>query len=337
MPYFPKVRRFLVGFLCLAFCAPLSWADTPASKKKQDASKQNATKQDAKQEASKAEPKKFIRVKRDAQDEPLTLETSVARYVSKDGVTVDLISAVHVGDLPYYEKLNKQFEQYDALLYELVAPKGTIIPKGGKEKADNPIAMLQQFLKIVLELEGQLEHVDYTKKNFVHADMSPDEIAASIKARGDDTKTILLGILTDLIRQKNLMDQKAKKPSKAAEKLDLGTLLLDPNIGSLLKAILAEQFEDSQSMNGVFGETLTTLLITDRNKAAVKVLKEEIGKGKKKIGIFYGAGHMTDLEKHLTEDLGFKHDSTQWLTAWDIKAKKKDGNNLEEIMKLLNR
>ena len=64
------------------------------------------------------------------------LETSITRYELKnaDGktVTVDLIGAVHVGEKEYYEALNKRFEQYDSMLYELVAPEGTVIPKGGR-------------------------------------------------------------------------------------------------------------------------------------------------------------------------------------------------------------
>ena len=47
-----------------------------------------------------------------------------------------------------------------------------------------------------------------------------------------------------------------------------------------------------------------TVLITERNKACFKVLDKEIADGKKNLGIFYGAGHMTDMEKRLT-DLGF--------------------------------
>ena len=39
-------------------------------------------------------------------------------------VTVDLIGAVHIGDVAYYAAAQRRFEQYDALLYELVAPKG---------------------------------------------------------------------------------------------------------------------------------------------------------------------------------------------------------------------
>src|SRR5262245_36116594 len=71
----------------------------------------------------KASPAKFIRIQRDAKNEPVALETAIVSYKAASGegdLVVDLISVVHVGDRGYYQKLNKHFEQYDALLYELV-------------------------------------------------------------------------------------------------------------------------------------------------------------------------------------------------------------------------
>ena len=40
--------------------------------------------------------------------------------------------------------------------------------------------------------------------------------------------------------------------------------------------------------------------------------------GKKKIAIFYGAGHMTDIEKHLEADFHLERSADQWLTAWKL-------------------
>ena len=37
----------------------------------------------------------------------------------KTGARVDLVGAVHIGDQAYYEKLNRQFKKYDAVLYEM--------------------------------------------------------------------------------------------------------------------------------------------------------------------------------------------------------------------------
>lgn len=54
-----------------------------------------------------------------------TLDTAVVTFKAKDGATVDLIAAIHIGDSEYYEELNSRFKDYDVVLYELIAPEGT--------------------------------------------------------------------------------------------------------------------------------------------------------------------------------------------------------------------
>jgi hypothetical protein len=276
----------------------------------------------------KTAPAKFVRVQRDAQEQAAALETAIVRYVPASGegdLVVDLVGVVHVGDRPYYEKLNKLMEQYDVLLYELVAPPGTRIPKGGRQQADNPIAMLQHLMKSVLKLESQTEHIDYTRKNFVHADLSPDQMAEAIRNRGEDGFTLFLKVAADLMQQQNLqeMRRRANPLLKEEADLDLLTLFLDPEGSLKLKRMLAGQLEAMGGEDAGLGKTLTTILVTDRNQAALKVFQKELAKGRKKIGIFYGAAHMPDFEKRLRDEFGLKKQSEQWLTAWDLRPKKK--------------
>jgi hypothetical protein len=64
-----------------------------------------------------------------------------------------------------------------------------------------------------------------------------------------------------------------------------------------------------------------SVLISDRNEAALKVLRKEIAAGKKRLAIFYGAGHLADMDKHLRQDFGLKPVEITWLTAWDLQPK----------------
>ncbi len=75
-----------------------------------------------------------------------------------------------------------------------------------------------------------------------------------------------------------------------------------------------------QAIEGPDGSTL----IGQRNKKALSVLKRELVAGKKRIGIFYGAGHMPDMAARLKKDFGLEPDrsSIKWLTAWDMGKKK---------------
>ena len=188
---------------------------------------------------------------------------------------------------------------------------------------------------MVLDLESQTEQIDYTKKNFVHADLSPKEMAEAIRQRGDDGLTLFLGITADLLRRQNLQEQKNQDaPAKKEAEMDWSAMLLDPEGPAQLKRLLAEQFEELESPTGGLGQTLNTILISDRNKAALKVFQKELAKGRKKIGIFYGAAHMPDFEKRLKADFGLKRASDQWLTAWDLQ-KKSSGPDVLDLLKLL--
>ena len=66
------------------------------------------------------------------------------------------------------------------------------------------------------------------------------------------------------------------------------------------------------------GESLNQLLIVDRNAEAMRGLQKQIVAGRKKIGIFYGAAHLPDMEKHLIRDFGFVRSDIDWLPAWDL-------------------
>jgi hypothetical protein len=63
-------------------------------------------------------------------------------------------------------------------------------------------------------------------------------------------------------------------------------------------------------------------IIEHRNAKAMEVLKREIDAGKTRLSIFYGAGHLPDMQKRLLEDFQLKRAGRTWLTAWDLEIKK---------------
>jgi hypothetical protein len=101
--------------------------------------------------------------------------------------------------------------------------------------------------------------------------------------------------------------------------LDLIMALFDKNRAIQMKRFMADQME---SMDGVMlaleGPKGSTL-ISARNQAALKVLADQIKSGKKTLAIFYGAGHLSDMEKHLIADFGLKRADERWLEAWNLR------------------
>ena len=255
-----------------------------------------------------AQEPRFIRLK-EQKGQVTALEVAVTRYANKDKtVTVDLVGVVHIGDRAYYKKLNDRFEQYDAVLYELVAPPGTQVAKKGK--SDSPFALVHTLISTLLDLDSQLACIDYRRKNFVHADLSFEAMTEAAHERGDDGLTLGLSLLADVLRQQNLAAR--KKEARPAPDVDLVEALANPN---LLKRELAKQLAGGADL----GQTLQTLLVADRNKEACRVLTRQLVDGKKKVAIFYGAAHMPDFDRRLRDEFGLARQGQEWLTAWDLR------------------
>ncbi len=267
-----------------------------------------------------ADSQSYIRVQRDSHGTPTSLETAIVRFVPQGndhpGLQVDLVGAIHVADKSYYEALNKRFENYDVVLYELVAPEGTKIPKGGGDRDRTALSSVQNALTDVLDLEYQLAGVDYTKKNFVHADLSPEQFAKTMAARGESIWSIFMRMMAAG------MAQQTANPNQNGD-FDIMMALFDRDRALKLKRIVAEQFADVDTFMAAFNGPEGSTLITERNKAALTELKHQIAAGRKKIAIFYGGGHMSDMQQRLIADFHMKPTSTVWLEAWNLHDKKK--------------
>jgi hypothetical protein len=261
-----------------------------------------------------AQPPAFMRVKEEG-GKVVALEIAVTRYANKEkNLAIDLVGVVHIGDRAYYQKLSKRLAEYDVVLYELVAPPGTKVPKGGKK--DSTSGLLTQLMSTVLGLDSQLACIDYHQKNFVHADLSFETMMDAARERGDDGLTLGLSLVADILRKQNL-DGRKKESAQPEKEFDLVEALANPN---LLKRDLARQMVAGADL----GPTLQTLLVADRNKKACQVLTKQIVDGKKKIAIFYGAAHMPDFDKRMREEFGLERQGQEWLTAWDLRDGKAD-------------
>lgn len=267
----------------------------------------------------------FLRLSRDDAREPLSLDTSIVEYLEPAAVAaqagrrrplqVDLVAAVHVGSGAYYETLDRLFKHYDAVLYELVAPENARVPRPGRKPA-GAIGSAQQGLTKLLGLEFQLEAIDYTAPNFVHADLSPKEFDAAMAKRGESWWSMFMKLMQESMARANT----SKAPAADIGMGDLFGILFGSGREVRLRRIMAEQFTDMDVLTAAFGGEDGSTLITDRNVAAIDVLRDQIARGRRRIAIFYGAAHMDDFDRRLREDFGLQPGETIWLEAWDLRA-----------------
>src|SRR2546423_4273703 len=168
----------------------LSRVAVPALRAAPEAPERAAVNAPGKAAEQSIEPKKFMRFVDDGHSGG-KFETAVVTYRNKDGATVRLIGAIHIGEKSYYDSLNKTFQSDDAVLYEMVKPKDAGTPEPG-QKSDNPINQLQHMMKDVLELDFQLDDIDYSKPNFVHADMDAETFKRMQEERGETFQELII-------------------------------------------------------------------------------------------------------------------------------------------------
>jgi hypothetical protein len=90
----------------------------------------------------------------------------------------------------------KTFQGYDSLLYEMVKPKDAPVPGAGA-RSESMVSAFQRMLKEFLELEFQLDAIDYTAKNFVHADLDAETFEKMQAERGENIFTLMLRQMLD--------------------------------------------------------------------------------------------------------------------------------------------
>jgi hypothetical protein len=264
-------------------------------------------------------PHSPIRCVRDNKSQLTSMDTAVTRLRHpKKGWHVDLVGVVHVGPEAYYKKLNSQFKRYDAVLYELIAENdgGRPIPlphsQGG---TDNPLGMVQNGLGSLLGLDFQLNHIDYTPKNFVHADITPEQFRKSMKDKGESFSQILMRSL----QQGGIDSPEAERELAEANLMKAVLQGPSPKDQIHMRRAMALLFAKPEQMTELLEGPGGGTLLTTRNQRAVSVLKQQVAQGSRNVAIFYGAAHMLDLEKRLRQDLGLEYVKQTWVPAWDLR------------------
>jgi hypothetical protein len=258
-------------------------------------------------EQAPAAPTDFIRfVEAESGD---SLQTALAAYRRADGAHVDLVGAVHIADRAYYEQLNRRFTGYEAVLYEMVGgPHPAARRESGSDTRLDWLGRLQASLRKALELEGQLECVDYSAPNFVHADMTTD---AFFQSQEDKKETFLSLWLKAVQAQQAAGDR--PKPGL----LNLLRILMSGDSTTEMKRLIGREFDAIEPVLAGVEAGDGTTIIGERNRHALAVLQRELAAGRKRLAIFYGAAHLPDMETRLL-DLGFRRERVEYLKAWQL-------------------
>jgi hypothetical protein len=280
------------------------------------------------------------------------LQVAVRKLVPTNGVgpVIWLTGASHIGETNYYALLQKHLDAQALVLFEGIhagrkgdatnqatLPKPTTssppAPKKEPAAAPEPAAKagertsLQKDLAESLGLVFQLEAINYARANFRNSDLSVQELR-ELMDKDDEPPA------PDSPKEKR-KNEGFETLLKAMEGNSLfGTLLKagfkliggNPKLQAMTKLALIE------ALGGIRGDLsrmkslpedmqrLMEVLIQTRNNAVLKDLRAELKRSvpPQSISVFYGAGHMDDLERRVRREFGYRAESDLWLPAFTV-------------------
>jgi hypothetical protein len=314
----PRLRLSLAALFCLCFLAPVKAADANNAGLALAPTTQPVGQGDV----------KFLRFIDDGHGGG-RLETAIVTYRNDAGQTVRLVGAVHIGEKAYYQGLNDTFRRDDAVLYELVKPKDMVGAPQPNQPSHSAIGQFQHFLKDSLNLDFQLDDIDYSRPNFVHADLDAETFEKMQEERGESMFTLML---------RSMMDAMSKGDAAGGVgDVDLADelikMLCRPDSERQLKLLLARHMQDAEQMMSGLEGPKGSVILTERNKAALKVLADTLAKGKKNISVFYGAAHMPKMAETMTTEMGFRPVAVEYRTAWDLAIRADQPSVLEQFLR----
>ncbi|CAM6124292.1 unnamed protein product [Calypogeia fissa] len=213
------------------------------------------------------------------------------------------------------------------------------------------IGTIQKLMASILTLDFQLNCMDYRRENWYHADLDFETFQSLQLERGetffsfarDLTEISTKTIMRNLNRDEDLEPWRSKllwvsrvfpmplvglliievvcAPSNAPlAKSPEMKALLEFDIGSALKVFLAKQISTDLT-SGASSLVENSVIIGERNRVAMDELHQALHEGCRKIAVFYGSGHLPDMDARLRREFGLYPADIQWRTAWSIKRR----------------
>ena len=244
------------------------------------------------------------------------LQTAIVSFENDAGVQLNLVAAVHLGEEEYYAALNDFFTTQDVVLYELVAEPDQVPVRGAGNTSTSLIGFIQQAMAGFLNVGFQLEEIDYSRPNFLHADLTPSQLDALMAGKNENFFTMFLNLAMAQMAQQNASPD---EPLSSFTMLSLMSALNAEDQNNALKFLFAEELGRSGGL--IVGEELEQglTILGDRNKAALRVFSEALqNPGFRRVSIFYGAAHMPGIEREITATMGFSRVDLRWQQAWII-------------------
>jgi len=256
------------------------------------------------------------------------LQIAARRFVPArgKGPAIWLTGVSHIGESNYFARLQKHLEAQTLVLFEgisdrSVGPADTSHGPNSAGSGDSAperkgkLSSLQLSMADSLGLAFQLEAIDYTRPNFRNSDLSVQQLRELVAETGAGAS---FESLLNLMEGGSWLD--------AILQMVLRFLGTNPKFQGLSKLALMETIGqirgDPSELRGLPPQLkqLLEVLIARRNAKVIADLKEQIQRvgRRSSIAVFYGTGHMPDMEQRLRRELGYRPAEQLWFTAFSV-------------------
>lgn len=202
--------------------------------------------------------------------------------------------------------------------------------KGAAKKSGAKDPGLQAKMADALGLTFQLEAMDSSKSNWRSSDMSVDQLQARFEAAGVEGNQLF-----KMLDGSSFMGQVAS--------MLLGLVKSSPQLAATVKLTMVDLLGSGDDAIGNAGpagmKKMMEVILKDRNDVVLKDLRSVIDdEHRKDVAVFYGAGHLTDMEAKLKSDFGYTFEGEQWLEAISVDPKAagmtpEQAKKMREVMK----
>ncbi len=260
------------------------------------------------------------------------------------GPAVWLAGVMHIGEPEYYQRLQTFLDSQTVVLFEGIntgshprhvgdaaAPSGPPVKPPPAKDGGKAGYSMQSTLAQSLGLVFQLEAIDYDRTNFLNSDLSVAQIQ-KIMSEGEPAEAPGAGKGGGASSSFDSLLQIMDGTSFLGSLFKLGMQLMasSPQLQAVAKLTLIEAIGrlkgDMSDVQGLPPEwkKLIQVLIQARNENLLNDLKVERQKlpPRASIAVFYGAGHMDNLENRLVNELHYRPVEERWLPAFSVNLKK---------------
>lgn len=266
-------------------------------------------------------PFAYMRVTR-PDSNTVSLQIALRRFVPQNGrgPAIWLSGASHVGESNYFAALQRHLDTQGLVLFEGVGAKS----KKMRFNPDEEVS-IQHTMAASLGLVFQLTAINYDRPTFRNSDLTIPQLQ-QLLAGGVAPGAAGKGGKAGEEFQELLQIMDGSSVLGALVQAGLKFIGSSPKLQAMTKLVLIEilgQLKgDMSRFKGVPPEVqrMLEVIIQERNKVVFDDLKAELRavRPPKSIAVFYGAGHMADLEKRLRDELKYRPLDEVWLTAMSV-------------------